>query len=460
VLLLQMRVRYHSVDPILRLLRERPALTFDRPYAGYLLFLFGQSDEAIATWFSRNLVALDSLTGSTIAGVVFADRVRIRVAVEQGRHHPLNTEEVPIDEIQSGYQADYRYERLVSDDGKSSFSGEAEVTAVTYAADEVARVMNLTSDLPCIVILDAIPSGEIEVLRLGANDPTTTIIAILRDLVSEFRSKDRYRRFFELLERIHDTDEEIKDLNVKAATARKNCAATRGTSVPERLSWPPKAKAALIADNLRDFRSALQAAPAELRTRMLSNLKADGRNLAGLAKTIGTLQYYCRRWPLSEDEHARLRNILCNHASAYVSATGINTRCVEEVEATVAQLAEAQQNLQARYLAELPDISKEFSDFVESIDEQATRWEAEANLREVEVQEKDHEQAQLLEELKQCEIPRLQEAFRRLASRRGIQVKTKTYRAAVADWIGGFLKPEMVIKIAEVLGKSFGHHPG
>lgn len=452
----QVRVAYRSVDPVLRLLREHPALTFDRPYAGYLLFLFGQSDEKVATWFSRNLVALDSLTGSTIAGIVFADRVKIRVEVEPGRNEREGLSEVPIGEIQSGYDAHYRYDRLVSDDGKSSFRTEKEITALTYAADAVARRMNLTSDLPCIVILDAIPTREFEILRLSNRD-SAEIIPLLRDLFTEFTAKDRYHRFFELLENVHAASREIDDLTGKATAARTRSDVARATPLPETLSWPLKARAALMADNLREFRSAIQSAPAQEKARILQNLKTDARMLAGLSKTISTLQHYCARWPLTGDEHTRLGTIFRSHVCQYICATETAVLGVDRVKEAVTQLAEVRRTLQAKYLAEIPDVSRELADFSETIDRQSTDLEAEANLREDEVRERARQMGQLVDELKQCEVPRLQEAFRRLAARTGIKLKTRAYGTAVADWIGGFLKPEILMKIAEALGKSIGH---
>src|SRR5271166_2024581 len=119
---------YRSVDPVVELLKEgfmaaqkrrNKSAPVERPYAGYLLFLFGSADEDIATWFARNLVALDSLTGSSLAGLVFAERAKIRVEVgtkrdSSGPLTPLRAEAggIPIEKVKQ-----YEIDRLVSRSG-------------------------------------------------------------------------------------------------------------------------------------------------------------------------------------------------------------------------------------------------------------------------------------------------------------------------------------------------------
>src|SRR5437016_4942095 len=67
-----------SADPVLAILRSNPYQLFGRPYSGYLIFLFGIADQKVASWMREELVALDSLTGPDIAGLVFAKSVGIR----------------------------------------------------------------------------------------------------------------------------------------------------------------------------------------------------------------------------------------------------------------------------------------------------------------------------------------------------------------------------------------------
>ena len=58
------RIDYvESADPIVGLLKSRPHEIFNRPYAGYLIFLFGITDPSVANWMRSHLIALDSLTG-------------------------------------------------------------------------------------------------------------------------------------------------------------------------------------------------------------------------------------------------------------------------------------------------------------------------------------------------------------------------------------------------------------
>jgi hypothetical protein len=72
-----------SADPALKVLRSRPDQIFGKPFCGYAIFLFSAADEEIATWFSRQLVALDSVSGDDVALIVFASRIRISATVSR-----------------------------------------------------------------------------------------------------------------------------------------------------------------------------------------------------------------------------------------------------------------------------------------------------------------------------------------------------------------------------------------
>ena len=122
---------YRSTETVLRLLKQGHSAVFERPYAGYLLFLFGNADEEIATWFARNLVALDSLTGSSLAGLVFARRVKIR-AQAGTRMDQLELPNSQDEEIQvNSIDEIVKVERLVSREGAVQYWPERELTAIT-----------------------------------------------------------------------------------------------------------------------------------------------------------------------------------------------------------------------------------------------------------------------------------------------------------------------------------------
>jgi hypothetical protein len=254
-----LRVNYYrSADPVVRLLKEGRAGIFDRPYAGYLLFLFGNADEDIATWFARNLVALDSLTGSNLAGLVFAERVKIRVQVGTTRDQlavsDLREKEVTLEKINRTVEV----ERLVSRTGKVLYRPEEELTALTYGADAAATDLGIQADLPCIAILDALPTEDIGVLRLRDYEPKE-IIHLLRELAAKFSEQEKFRPFFALMASIHSCCEDIDTIDRRINDLQRKREVIVNTTRPAQL-WAEKARAAFLSGRHRVFRAIVKTA--------------------------------------------------------------------------------------------------------------------------------------------------------------------------------------------------------
>lgn len=204
-------VRYeYSIDPVLEILRNAPNELFGRQYAGYLLFLFGDSDEEFATWFSRRLSSLDSITGDFIAGAVFAKRIKIKA--KQGT----------APEPRGGGRFENAGDAIVKIGDISTFplpetdwtSDDREIVATTYGSDELATAMGLLEDLPCMVMLDARTPDEIEVLRL---DPITSerIIPVFRRVLSRLTTSDVFQAFWKGQQSLKILQYSISARNVK-----------------------------------------------------------------------------------------------------------------------------------------------------------------------------------------------------------------------------------------------------
>jgi hypothetical protein len=450
---------YRSADPVLRLLREGRSGVLERPYAGYLLFLFGNADEEIATWFARNLVALDSLTGSSLAGLVFAERVKVRVQVGATRDQlalpDLKHEEVEIRKINENVEV----ERLVSRRGEVLYRPEEELTAITYGADGVARELALQADLPCIAILDALPTEAIEVLRLRDYEPKE-IIHLLRELAATFSQQEKFRSFFDLMARIHACCEEIDSLERQISDLRKKRTAILGTPRPAQL-WPEKARAAFLAGRHREFRAIVKTAPdtpAEEKQRILTKLKADAPRVVELSRTTSSLQYYASNFDsLDSEGKRRLARIVETHVCPYLpDVLGVPLHA-EQLQDMSARLLGLQRTLEQEYVRHLPDATDLLRRFEDSIQRQAYPVEEELLRQQVRL---DHERKQLEDceqEIVRCEIPRLQHTFRRIAIARGIAVSSRKTGSTFITWFSGFLKPDILVKLGEVLAKHYGY---
>jgi len=186
-------VRYeYSIDPVLRILQDAPEHLFGKHYAGYILFLFGDSDEEFATWFSKRLSSLDSLTGEFLAGAVFAKRVRL--FARQGKKPAGNWEPYSRDsELEIARIEDISTHPLPQTNWTTD---EREIVATTYGSDELATRLGLLEDLPCMVVLDARTPAHVEILRL---DPITSqnVISLFRRVVSRLTTSSDFTPYWQ-----------------------------------------------------------------------------------------------------------------------------------------------------------------------------------------------------------------------------------------------------------------------
>ena len=145
--------------------------------------------------------ALDSLTGDDVACAIFARRIRI-ASTESRWTSPrpsflgsrISAEGVDLQTV----QRDLTFAEPLVLDGSSRWAGgEREITAVTYAADDVAREFGIIDKLPCLVFLDALSDSATrrpnpadigyDVVSLREYRPTD-IVQLLRRVLHTLRS--------------------------------------------------------------------------------------------------------------------------------------------------------------------------------------------------------------------------------------------------------------------------------
>ncbi len=449
---------YRSANPVVRLLKEGRSGIFDRPYAGYLVFLFGSADEDIATWFARNLVALDSLTGSSLAGLVFAERVKIRVQVGTTRDQlalpDLREKEIKIERISR-----VEVERLVSRRGEVLYRPEEELTAITYGGDDTARDLGLQADMPCIAILDALPTEDIGVLRLRDYEPKE-IIHLLRELAAKFSEQEKFRPFFDLIASIHSCCEDIDSIDRQINDLRRKRKAILNTTPPPQL-WPERARAAFLAGRHRAFRAIVKTAtdlPSEEKQRILRRLEADAPKIVELSRTISSLQYYCSKLDTLDPEgERRLTRIVETHVRPYLSDVLVKSLGEKQLQDMSARLLVLQRTLEQDYARNLPDVAELRRQFEESIQQQAQLIEEELLRWEAQLKCKRKQLDDCQRDVLQCEIPRLQHTFRRIAIAHGIALNARKSGNSLVRWLSGFLKADILVKLGEMVAKHYGY---
>ncbi len=167
-------------------IRTHPGMVFDRPYKGYLLFLAGAADKSAVEWIASNSLALDSLTGEDVAFAVFVRRFKMKLITG---HRTWTKKrflgEIPIE----GDLKIHRISELIKSGQWGWVADGDEIAAVTYAVDRIARGLNILDKLPCVVVLDAVPSNRINVIPLSEATRASFIELLRRALSKLLRMK-------------------------------------------------------------------------------------------------------------------------------------------------------------------------------------------------------------------------------------------------------------------------------
>lgn len=452
-----------SSDPILNILAKDPSALLGRRFAGYCLFLFGAADEQFATWFTRNLVSLDSLTGSEIACTVIAARVKVKVdrkswedRLEKLAKRKENlSQEIQISDID---QQCVKVERLVSHGNASWTGATSEITAVTYGTDAFAKQLGIVNELPCLIVLDAIPSKSFEILRL-TEYATDSLISLLREVISRFQSHE-YDHFFDNIAAVERLQRDSDDLRHKVDVSRIKLAKMKSMSAGVGLRDDRAvALAALVEGNLRGFKSAIDSAwdlqPQE-RSTVLHEVGPVAPKLLQNSKTITNLRYFSDLdiWPLQEPWLSRLCLIYNRHARAHLpdsSATPDASRdyCLSVLDS----LQSHQQELAAAVLSHFPNLEDRLMVRRREHEQKCLAVEREIEDLRQTLEITQAELGHSVDSLLSGKYPSLKDAFRDTAKKRKLETARRTVGEAVFKMGAGLLKPETLLKIVETFHK-------
>lgn len=210
---------------LVQLVTKNPSQAFGRVYSAYVLFLLGERDQSELNWLLDSAMALDSLTDEEIAYCVFAKEFNVTLktrrdpSFEVTSHHRKSLGKYPFEE----FPDEWAVSRLVKNGKFGRVMDGDEITAVTYGTDMVARELGLIGQLPCIVVIDALPSSTAFVLTLDA-ETTPKLLSILRSAIAEFRASGGSAASHAIGTRLVELQEEaqqesLRDTRLRAETA-------------------------------------------------------------------------------------------------------------------------------------------------------------------------------------------------------------------------------------------------
>lgn len=440
-------------DPILRLLHTHPGELVGRNYAGYLVFLFGAADEEFATWFTRNLVALDSLTGTDIGAVVFAARVRLALPGQKTKRTQTR-DTVDLTRI---YRHAFVSDRLIDHELRSLWRGtNDELVATTYATDDIARGLGVLEDLPCLVILDAVPSPEVEVVRLSEH-ATRELIPLIRDVVHTFRGGDGFQTYVSLLRNVQQVSGEYDELHREKQLVEQRLQEARRKVQYKLPKIPDEAKDALLDASVRRFSEALRGLP-QADQQHLDQRIAKATELQPLLQTFNKTLWQLRRfatvdWPLTADRQRRYDAVCEKYVQTLIEGlrTFPATPQLTDCQDVIAALTKKQAAVIDELLGGLPTVPELQRRVSAQHEEFCGKQEEE--LQQLRSQEKELDAAldRALRQLAAAECPSLKETFRSAARARKITIMRRGAGQRVLEFGTGFLKPDILIRLWQLL---------
>ncbi|MFE9207610.1 hypothetical protein [Micromonospora sp. NPDC007230] len=443
----------HKAVELVRHLKRSPAEVFGRPYAGYLIIMATEFDHEVIEWLKENVIALDSVTGGDVAFAVFTRKFRVPVGVRGSCAPQACLPELPLREI-SDECPWWTIERLVRSGKLGWLADKDELTLVTYGTDEMARAFGVVADLPCLLIIDALPQEQFDIMPLQGVD-LDTLFRLIRYSVGQLIRTPSLPAFRSLAEELAFTEEQIRTAGTDVA---RSSAALDRTPPPQAVAELvqaayERARVALSAGATRQFvnilRESLKAIPSDA-TMSAHALATEKRpELLRTDQTIRTLTHYLREcsWPLAEPHRSAYARVLNRHVVLHresVLNLDDSVQCAEMIAALRAQNAAIVDSI----LQGLPTLNVLVTQAVS--DQERV---VESAMRRLEETKKGLDvlrarQKRLIRELGVTEYPSLSAILGKVARQERLAVAKRKVGSFAGAFAGAALSPSTLLEVA------------
>lgn len=218
---------------IVERLKANPGSFFSKSFPGYMIFLFDRFDRPWPDYVRDNLTALDQETGSHVAFAMFAITTTLTVRpVLRGSNSstkpwernilpPITAEFSPEDMGFRELKNDFDTQRII---GSGAFgwlkkNKETNIEAINSAVRYLSEQFNVKHRMPCIIVMDAIPSAadDFKVIELSRykDDPDALCLAV-RKAVGIFRNHPRYSSYRDAVARLRLRSDELSDIEIES----------------------------------------------------------------------------------------------------------------------------------------------------------------------------------------------------------------------------------------------------
>jgi hypothetical protein len=316
---------------LLQRLTTDPEEFLGAPYAVYVIALATSIDDHALRWIQEYNMALDSLFGPLGAFMLFYNEAHLRVDTPYGWASTVGTQEVDVSArvLRRGSDAvdevlRYTPERVTSSDVLAR--------SMTYESDAVARLLNITDRLPCLLITDDPRGSEFHIVPLdedGLNGLKT-----LRLLLARFSSGEDYEPYFKELLEWHRVDD-VRRFHL--AQAQRAKASYKYEMRDDRALAVPllrEAREVIRGGNAKQFReriNTLTSQPEVTRNiqwqnlRVLSNRISSIHSVYGLASSSGDVPHAAIQLERLQEKAARVLQV-SPAATTHLSAEALCLR--------------------------------------------------------------------------------------------------------------------------------------
>jgi hypothetical protein len=301
-------------------LSKNPYDVFRSPYLGYMVFLFSHVDSMALSWIREYALTLDSLTGSDVGFMLLGARI------------PLKPTHITHQQKQSwtsppSYQSEFTPWQIkdLVESGHMQFSDwripDSNSFCVNEAVYSIAREMNITEHLPCIVAFDGLPQpGLPHVCIPIRQESLTKLYSSIQAAIGKLQQKasvPTYRSGITGLSsaatRLSNLKSEATSLNLSLGDLQHqtdllssklllNCTEILKQCVEAVELGQPRRLRLLLASLKKNFPT--------LSISDSGHVDIPWEELTRFRKTIHMLgKYASRPWPLDVETHIRLKSI-------------------------------------------------------------------------------------------------------------------------------------------------------
>jgi hypothetical protein len=340
---LQIDVDQRAMD-VVRHLRGSPEEVFGRPCGGYLMLMATEFETEAVAWLRHHVDSLDAVTGNEVAFAVFARTFTVPVGVPGSPAALPGRPRLDLAEVQDGGPWDGAVRRLVNRGRLGRLAGEDELTLVTPGTLETARVFGVAADLPCLVVVDALPGEQVDVIALRGAD-LDTLARVIRSSVQRVVRSPGLAAFLDTAGELARVEQRIRAAEAEAERLSgrlETLPAPDPAAEPVRRAYQ-RARDALSTGATRAFTTVLRQMwhPVPEKLIRAAGLHATEHRpeLLRTDRTARTLAHYLHdfSWPLPEPQRAAYQQVLDRHVAPHcgvIADPGDPARC----ESLIAEL--------------------------------------------------------------------------------------------------------------------------